>query len=122
MEKMKLMKIKRLTLILLVVFLFAGVGVYINLKNAPGEEEYMAAVLAYLEEQKATIYEAETLPIELDPQTGRVIGIYVDSPYTVDRVISWLTKATQVRRVRTIPESRWPAVRGFRSRSYRLRR
>ena len=75
------MKIKRLILILLVVFLFAGVGVYINLKNAPGEEEYMAAALAYLEEQEEALYEAETLPIELDPQTGRVIRVYVDHPY-----------------------------------------
>ncbi len=41
------MKIRRLALILLIVFLFAGVGVYIYLKNAPGEEEYMAAALAY---------------------------------------------------------------------------
>lgn len=104
------MKIKRLTLILLVVFLFAGVGVYINLKNAPGEEEYMAAALAYLEEQKAALYEAERIPIEVDPQTGRVIGIHVDSPYKVDKVISWITKATQVRWVKTIPELAYPHV------------
>ena len=98
------MKIKRLALILLIVFLSAGVGVYIYLKNAPGEEEYMAAALAYLEEQKAALYEAERIPIELDPQTDRVICVHVDHPDTVDTVISWITKATQVRRVKAIPE------------------
>lgn len=104
------MKIKRLALILLVIFLFAGVGVYIYLKDAPGEEEYMAAALAYLEEQKTVLYEAETIPNEVDPQTDRVIGIHVDNPYQVDGVISWITKATQVRRVKTMPELAYPHV------------
>lgn len=104
------MKIRRWALILLIVFLSAGVGVYICLKNAPGEEEYMAAALAYLEEQKAVLYEAERIPIELDPQTDRVIRVYVDHPDTVDKVISWISKATQVRRVKTIPELAYPHV------------
>ena len=34
-----------------------------------GQEEYMDVALAYLEEQKAALYEAERIPIELDPQT-----------------------------------------------------
>ena len=60
------MKIRRLALILLIVFLAAGFGAYIYLKNTSGEDEYMAAALAYLEEQKAALYEAERIPIELD--------------------------------------------------------
>ena len=104
------MKIRALALMLLIVFFFVGVGVYIYLKNVPGEDEYMAAALAYLEEQKAALYGAETIPKEVDPQTNRVIGIHVDSPYTVDKVISWITKATQVRRVKTIPELAYPHV------------
>ena len=104
------MKTRIWALILMIVFLTAGVGVYICLKNAPGEEEYMAAALAYLEEQKAVLYEAERLPIEFDPQTDRVIGIHVDLPDTVDKVISWITKATQVQRVKNIPELAYPHV------------
>lgn len=104
------MKIRRLAMILLIVFLSAGVGVYICLRNAPGKEEYMAAALAYLEEQKAVLYEAERIPIELDPQTNRVIRVHVDHPNTVDKVISWISKATQVRRVKTIPELAYPHV------------
>ncbi len=104
------MKIRTLALMILIVFLSAGVGVYIYLKNAPGEEEYMAAALAYLEEQKAALYEAETIPIELDLQTDRVIRVHTDSPDMVDKVISWITKATQVRRVKTIPELAYPHV------------
>ena len=56
------MKIRSLALILLIVFLFAGAGVYFCVKDAPGEEEYMAAALAYLEEQKAALSEAERIP------------------------------------------------------------
>lgn len=104
------MKMRTLVLMLLIVFLFAGVGLYIYLKNAPGEEEYMAAALAYLEEQKVALYGAETIPKEIDPQTDRVTGIHVDSPYMVDKVISWITKATKVRRVKTIPELAYPHV------------
>lgn len=39
-----------------------------------------------------------------------MIGIHVDSPYTVDKVISWITKATQVQRVKAIPELAYPHV------------
>lgn len=104
------MKMRSLAMILLIVFLFAGAGVYLCVKNAPGEEEYMAAALAYLEEQKAALSEAETLPNEYDPQTGRVISVHVDNMYDVDRVISWIKKAVQVRRVKTIPELAYPHV------------
>ena len=104
------MKIRRWALILLIVFLSAGVGAYIYLKNVSSEEEYMAAVLAYLEEQKAALYEAERIPIEIDLQTDRVICVHVDHPDTVDKVISWITKATQVRRVKNIPELAYPHV------------
>ena len=109
-EEAKFMKIRRLALILLIVFLSAGIGAYIYLENAPGEEEYMAAALAYLEGQKAALYKAEGIPIELDPQTDRVIRVHVDHPDTVDKVISWITKATQVRRVKAIPELAYPHV------------
>lgn len=104
------MKIRTWALILLIGFFFVGVGVYIYLKNAPGEEEYMAEAIAYLEEQKAALYGAETIPKEVDPQTNRVIGIHADNPYMVNKVISWITKATQVRRVKTIPELAYPHV------------
>lgn len=104
------MKIRSLALILLIVFLFAGAGVYLCVKDAPGEEEYMAAALAYLEEQKAALSEAERIPVEVDPQTDRVISVHVDNMYDVDRVISWLKKAAQVRRVKTIPELAYPHV------------
>ena len=104
------MKTRRLALILLTVFLSAGVGVYFYLKNAPGEEEYMAAVVAYLEEQKANLYEVERLSIEIDPQTDRVICVHMDHPDKVDKVISWITKATQVQRVKNIPELAYPHV------------
>ncbi len=104
------MKIRRLSLILLIVFLSAGVGVYICLGNALSEEEYMAKALAYLEDQKVVLYGAETIPIELDPQTDRVIEVQVDHPDAVDRIISWIKKAAQVRRVKTIPEIAYPHV------------
>lgn len=104
------MKKGTLALILLIVFLSAGVGIYIYLKNVPGEEEYMAAALAYLEEQKAALYGAETIPIEIAPQTDRVIGIHVDSPYTVDKIILWVTKATKVQPVKAIPALAYPHV------------
>lgn len=104
------MKIRRLALILLIVFLAVGAGVYICLRNAPGEEDYMSAALAYLEVQKAALYEAERIPIELDPQTDRVICVYVDHPDTVDRIIAWISKAAQVRQVKTIPELAYPHV------------
>ena len=109
-DEVKLMRIRRLALILLIVFFSAGVGACIYLKNAPGEEEYMATALAYLEEQKAALYEAERIPIEIDPQTDRVICVHVDHPDTVDKVISWITKAAQVQRVNTIPELAYPHV------------
>ncbi len=51
------MKIRILALTLLIIFFSAGTGVCIYWKNAPGEDAYMAATLAYLEEQKAALYE-----------------------------------------------------------------
>lgn len=104
------MKIRRLALILLIVVLSVGVGVYICLRNAPDGEEYMAKALAYLEDQKAVLYGAETIPIKLDPQTDRVIEVQVDHPDAVDGIISWIKKAVQVRRVKTIPELAYPHV------------
>ncbi len=104
------MKIRRLALILLIVFLTAGVRVYTCLKNAPNEEEYMDAALAYIEAQTAALYKAERIPIELDPQTNRVLRVHVDHPDTVDNVISWISTAIQVRRVKTIPELAYPHV------------
>ena len=104
------MKIRRWALILLIVFLSAGVGVYICLKNTPGEEEYMDVALAYLEEQKAVQHGTGPLPIEFDSQTNRVIRVRVYDSHTVDAVISWIKKATQVQRVKTIPELTYPHV------------
>lgn len=104
------MKIKRLALILLIVFFSAGAALYIYLKNPPGEEEYMAMALAYLEEQKEVLHGTGPLPIEMDPQTDRVIRVRVYDSYTVDEIISWIKRATQVQRVKTIPELAYPHV------------
>lgn len=104
------MRKRILALILLIVFLLAGAGAYLCVRNAPGEEEYMAEALAYLEEQKAALYEAKTIPNEYDPQTGRVISVHMDNMYDVDRVISWIKKAVQVRQVKMIPELTYPHI------------
>ncbi|MCM1026718.1 MAG: hypothetical protein NC432_09795 [Roseburia sp.] len=104
------MKIKKWILLLLIVFLFAGVGISVYWKNAPGEGEYVAMALAYLEEQKAAPYEAETIPIELDPETNRVIRVQADHSATVDKVISYIKKATRVQQVKTIPELAYPHI------------
>lgn len=97
------MKKRILTLILLIVFLLAGAGVYLCVKNAPGEEEYMAAALAYLEEQKAVLSGTERISVKIDPQTDI-------SGYDIDKVISWIKRAAQVRRVKMIPELAYPHV------------
>lgn len=70
----------------------------------------MTAALVYLEKQKTVLYGAETIPMDVDPETGRVIGVHADRPYMVDRIISFITKAAQVRRVKTIPELTYPHV------------
>ena len=54
-EEAKCVKIKTLVPILLGFVLAAGIGVYAYQKNAPGKEEYMAAAIAYLEEQKTAL-------------------------------------------------------------------
>ena len=104
------MKIKTLVPILLGFVLAAGIGVYAYQKNAPGKEEYMAAAIAYLEEQKTALDGAETIPMDIDWATGRVIRIHADSPYTIDRIISYLTNVTEVCRVEDIPELAYPLV------------
>ncbi len=101
---------KTLVPILLGFVLAAGIGVYAYQKNAPGKEEYMAAAIAYLEEQKTALDGAETIPMDIDWATGRVIRIHADSPYTIDRIISYLTNVTEVCRVEDIPELAYPLV------------
>ena len=109
-EEAKCVKIKTLVPILLGFVLAAGIGVYAYQKNAPGKEEYMAAAIAYLEEQKTALDGAETIPMDIDWATGRVIRIHADSPYTIDRIISYLTNVTEVCRVEDIPELAYPLV------------
>ena len=109
-EEAKCVKIKTLVPILLGFVLAAGIGVYAYQKNAPGKEEYMAAAIAYLEEQKTALDGAETIPMDIDRATGRVIRIHADSPYTIDRIISYLTNVTEVCRVEDIPELAYPLV------------
>lgn len=48
---------KTTVLILLILLLAAGAGGWICWKNVPGEEDYMAEVLAYQEEQKEAFAE-----------------------------------------------------------------
>lgn len=96
--------------LLLILVLAAGIGVYAYQKNVPSEKKFMAAALMYLEEQKMALYGVETIPMDVDTQNGRVISIHVDSPYAVDRVISFITKATEVRQVKIIPELAYPHV------------
>jgi hypothetical protein len=104
------MRNKLLFPILLVIILAAGIGVYVYQKNTPDKEEYMASARAYLEEQKTAMAEAKAIPIDVDPQTGRFISVRAVSPDTVDRVISYIIKATEVRRVKAIPELSYPHV------------
>lgn len=104
------MKIKIFVSILLVFALAAGIGLYAYQKNALSEEEYMAAAIAYLEEQKKDLDDAETAPIDVDLATGRVIRIHADSPFMIDRVISYIMNATEVRQVEDIPELAHPLV------------
>lgn len=101
---------KTTALILLIFLLSAGACGWICWKNVPGEEDYVAEVLAYLEEQKEALEGAESIPMEIDPQTDRVIGVRADSPYAVERIIPWIRKVVQVRRVKTVPEFAYPHV------------
>lgn len=104
------MKIKTFILILLVFVLAAGIGLYSYQKNALSEEEYMAAAIAYLEEQKKDLDGAETAPVDVDLATGRVIRIHADNPFMIDRIISYLMNATKVCQVEDIPELAYPLV------------
>ena len=104
------MKIKIFVSILLFFALAAGIGLYAYQKNALSEEEYMAAAIAYLEEQKKDLDDAETAPIDVDLATGRVIRIHADSPFMIDRMISYIMNATEVRQVEDIPELAHPLV------------
>ena len=104
------MKIKIFVTILLVFVLAAGIGLYAYQKNALSEEEYMAAASAYLEEQKKDLDGAEIAPIDVDLATGRVVRRHADSPFMIDRVISYIMNATEVRQVEDIPELAHPLV------------
>lgn len=104
------MKIRTLAPIILIIVLAVGLGVYAYRKNVPSEEDFMAVALAYLEEQKTALDETETIPMDVDTQTDRVIGVHVDSPRMVNSIISFITKATEVRQVKTIPELTCPLV------------
>lgn len=101
---------KVLVPILLVFVLAAGIGVYAYQKNVTGEKEYRTAAIAYLEDQKRALYGTETVPIDVDSETGRFIRIYADDPNTIDRIITYLMNATEVRRVKEIPELAYPLV------------
>lgn len=104
------MKLRTLAPFLLIIALAVGIGIYVYQKSAPGKETLMAAAITYLEEQKAAPDDTETIPMDVDTQTGRVIGVHADGPQMVDRVISFITKAAEVRRVKTIPELTYPHV------------
>ncbi len=101
---------KVLVPILLVFVLATGIGVPAYQKNVTGEKEYVATAIAYLEDQKRALYGTETVPIDIDSETGRFIRIYADNPNTIDRIIKYIMNATEVRRVKEIPELAYPLV------------
>ena len=101
---------KVLVPILLVFVLATGIGVPAYQKNVTGEKEYVATAIAYLEDQKRALYGTETVPIDIDSETGRFIRIYEDNPNTIDRIIKYIMNATEVRRVKEIPELAYPLV------------
>ena len=95
---------RRLIFILLFLTLAAGIGVHMH-RRTPDQE----ATLAYLEAQQAALAGTETVPLDLDPETGRVIGVHADCPETVARIITYCTRAS-VRTVREIPTLAYPLV------------
>ena len=95
---------KRLIFILLLLALAAGIGVYMHCRT-PDKE----AALAYLEAQKAALDGAETVPLDVDPATGRVIGVHADRPETAAQIMTYCARAS-VRTVREIPRLAYPLV------------
>lgn len=79
-------------------------------EERPRQRRIHGCAIAYLEEQKTALDGAETIPMDIDWATGRVIRIHADSPYTIDRIISYLTNVTEVCRVEDIPELAYPLV------------
>lgn len=104
------MRIKIVVSILLVFVLAAGIGLYAFQKDAHGEETPRAAAIAYLESLKKDLEGAKAIPLDVDPATGRVIGIHADSPYRIDRMIAYCANAAEVRQVEDIPELAHPLV------------
>ena len=96
--------------ILLVFVLAAMVGAAADQRNTICEKTCVAAVTAYLQEQKTAPDGAKTIPPDTDPETGRVIRVYVDDPHAIDRLISYFMNVTEVRRVKRIPELAYPRV------------
>lgn len=80
------------------------------LNSSPYKAELMSGALTYLEKLKTSVIGTEPSPMEIDPETGRVIGVYVDTPYEIDRVISFISKASKIKEVDFVPELTRPHV------------
>jgi len=100
------MKKKAFVLVLLAVVLAAGLGGYAQQRNAA----CTAAAIAYLEEQKPALNGAQTIPPDVDPETGRVIRVHAYGPGIGNMVIPYLMNAAEVHRVKAVPELAYPHV------------
>lgn len=96
--------------LLLGAILILCIGVSRHQHSAFSEQDERLKACTYLEQLEASLEGAETVPMEMDEQTGSVIGVHADSPNMVKRVNTYLAKAVEVRRVKSIPELAYPLV------------
>lgn len=94
----------------LVAVLILCFGVSVHQHRAFSEHDERLKARSYLEQLEASLEDAETVPMEMDEQTGRVIGVHADSPSMVKRVNAYLANAAEVRRVKSIPVLAYPLV------------
>ncbi len=103
--KRRLLVITTITLIAVIL-----IAVCYYKKNNYSKEDCISAVVTYLEAQKTVIGDDVTIPSEIDQESGRVIRIYADSDYFIDRVIAYCENATDAKRVNDIPRLEYPYV------------
>ena len=82
--------------------LAAGIGAYVQQRNAA----CTVAAIAYLEKQKSALNGAQTIPNDVDPETGRVIRIHEYGP----GIVQYLMNAAEVHQVKAVPELAYPHV------------
>ncbi len=96
--------------VVLFLVLACGIAIYARPKHASDKEEYLAEVLLYLEGQKTAMENAESIPLETDPQTGRVIEIHTDNNSMIDKTIALISRADEVKPVKSLPPLEYPLV------------